>query len=212
MRKTERPLIPADTASLLKSNRRGILYMCAAMAFFLANDSLVKYASQTMASAQLIFLRGVMATVLVLALVRTSGAMRQAGEILRGWVAVRAWVDAAGTFIYLVALFHLPLVNATAIIMTSPLFIAGFAAVYLGERGGTGRWLAIALGFLGVLLIIQPRAEGFNVMNHTNFGTPNAGVFVLTPGGGGSISPTAGRITTVAGDARRMQFAIKFLF
>lgn len=152
----------ADAASLLKANRRGILYMCVAMGLFVVNDSLVKYASQSMASAQLIFLRGVMATVLVLALVRGSGALRHSREILRGWVALRAWVDAFATCIYLVALFHLPLVNATAIIMTSPLLIAAYAAIYMSERVGIGRWLAIGLGFLGVLFIIQPRAEGFN--------------------------------------------------
>ena len=47
--------------------------------------------------------------------------------------------------------------------MTSPLLIAVMAAVFMRERVGVGRWLAIGLGFLGVLLIIQPRAEGFNV-------------------------------------------------
>jgi drug/metabolite transporter (DMT)-like permease len=88
--------------------------------------------------------------------------MRRTAEVLRGWVAVRAWADAFGTFIYLIALFHLPIVNATAIIMTSPLFIAILAAAFMKERVGFSRWLAIALGFLGVLLIIQPRAEGFN--------------------------------------------------
>jgi drug/metabolite transporter (DMT)-like permease len=137
--------------------------MCAAMGCFVINDSLVKYASQSMNSAQLIFLRGVMASVLVLALVQASGAMRGIGEILRGWVAVRAWVDAIGTFIYLIALFHLPIVNATAIIMTAPLFIALLAAWLMHERVGIGRWLAIGLGFLGVVLVIQPRAEGFNI-------------------------------------------------
>ena len=153
----------SDAAYLLKANRRGILYMCAAMGFFVVNDSLVKYASQSMASAQLIFLRGIMATVLVLALVRASGAVRHSREILRGWVAVRAWVDAVATFIYLISLFHLPIVNATAIMMTSPLLIAAYAAAYMSERVGIGRWLAIGLGFFGVLLVIQPRAEGFNV-------------------------------------------------
>jgi drug/metabolite transporter (DMT)-like permease len=152
----------ADTAALLKANRRGILFMCAAMGCFVVNDSLVKYASQSMPSAQLIFIRGVMATLLVLLLVRSTGAARRTGEVMRGWVAVRAWVDAVGTFTYLIALFHLPIVNATAIMMTSPLIIAMLAAIFMGERVGASRWLAIVLGFVGVLLIIQPRAEGFN--------------------------------------------------
>lgn len=157
--------VTTDAASLLKANRRGILFMCAAMACFVINDSLVKYASQTMASAQLIFLRGIMASVLVLALVRSAGALARIGEILRGWVAVRAWIDAVATFVYLIALFHLPIVNATAIIMTSPLFIAAFAAAFMSERVGITRWLAIGLGLLGVLLIIQPRADGFNIFS-----------------------------------------------
>ncbi len=153
---------PGDTAALLRANRHGILCMCIAMACFVANDSLVKYASQTMASAQLVFIRGVMASILVLALVRSARALHQAGEMVRGTVAARAWVDAIATFTYLLALFHLPLVNATAIMMTAPLFIALIAARLMHERVGVGRWCAIVAGFVGVLLVIQPRAEGFN--------------------------------------------------
>ena len=152
-----------DTAVLLKANRRGILFMCAAMGCFVVNDSLVKYASQSMPASQLIFVRGIMATLLVLLIVRATGAAARARDVTRGWVAVRAWVDAFATFIYLIALFHLPIVNATAIMMTSPLIIAMLAAIFMGERVGASRWVAIVLGFIGVLLIIQPRAEGFNV-------------------------------------------------
>ena len=59
---------------------------------------------------------------------------------------------------------------------------------------------------------IQLRAEAFNVTNRTNFGQPNANIFVQTPNGGGSYSPAAGRITTLASTARQLQFAIKFVF
>jgi drug/metabolite transporter (DMT)-like permease len=151
-----------DAAALLRANRHGILCMCAAMAFFVANDALVKYASQSMASAQLVFIRGIMASLLVLALARASGALPHAREMLRGTVAARAWIDAAATFTYLLALFNLPLVNATAIMMTAPLFIALIAARLMHERVGIGRWCAIVAGFAGVLCVIQPRAEGFN--------------------------------------------------
>ena len=59
---------------------------------------------------------------------------------------------------------------------------------------------------------IQLRAEAFNVTNRTNFGQPNANVFVQAPNGGATYSPTAGRITTLASTARQMQFAIKLVF
>ena len=136
--------------------------MIGAMGCFIVNDALVKYASQTMPAAQMIFVRGVMASVLVLAVAQAMGATRRMREIARGWVAVRGGVDAIATLLFLVSLFHLPLANATAINMASPLIITVLAAVFLGERLGPSRWVAVGIGFLGVLLIIQPQAEGFN--------------------------------------------------
>jgi hypothetical protein len=59
---------------------------------------------------------------------------------------------------------------------------------------------------------IQLRAEVFNLTNHVNFGQPNANVFAQTVNGGGSYSPTAGRITTTASTARQIQFGMKVLF
>ena len=97
----------------------------------------------------------------ILAVTQAMGATGQIREIARGWVATRAIVDAVAAFLYLLALFHLPLANATAINMTSPLMITVLAAVFLGERLGSSRWVAVGIGFLGVLLIIQPQAEGF---------------------------------------------------
>jgi len=136
--------------------------MIGAMACFIVNDALVKYASQAMPAAQLIFLRSVMASVLVLAAARAMGATPRIREIARGWVAVRAAVDAVATMLFLVSLFHLPLANASAINMTSPLIITVLAVVFLGERLGPPRWVAAGVGFLGVGLIIQPQAEGFD--------------------------------------------------
>ena len=103
-----------------------------------------------------------MAALLVLAAALAMGATRRIREIARGWVAVRAIVDAVATMLFLVSLFHLPLANASAINMTSPLIITVLAVVFLGERLGPARWVAVGVGFLGVGLIIQPRAEGFD--------------------------------------------------
>jgi len=132
------------------------------MGCFIVNDTLVKYASQTMPATELIFVRGVMASLLVLAVAHGTGATRKIREVARGWVAVRAVVDAAATMLFLASLFHLPLANATAINMASPLIITVLAAMFLGERLGASRWIAVTVGFAGVLFIIQPRTDAFD--------------------------------------------------
>jgi drug/metabolite transporter (DMT)-like permease len=154
--------VAAGHTSHWHANRIGILAMIGAMGCFIVNDSLVKYASETMPATQLIFVRGVMASVLVLAVAHLTGATRKIREIARGWVAVRAVVDALATMLFLASLFHLPLANATAINMASPLIITMLAAMVLGERLGPSRWVAIIVGFAGVLFIIQPRTDGFD--------------------------------------------------
>ena len=144
------------------ANRRGIVCMVAAMGCFVTNDALVKFASQSMPSAQLIFIRGCMSVLLVLAVTQALGATSRLREASRGWVAGRAVVDAIATMLYLSSLFHLPIGNATAINLAAPLFMTLFAALFMAERVRGARWLAVGVGFLGVVLVIQPRAEGFN--------------------------------------------------
>ncbi len=144
------------------ANRRGILCMVVAMTSFVVNDALVKFASQTMPSAQLIFIRGVMALLLVLAVTHAMGLTSRIAEVRRGWPMTRAVVDAIATMLYLSSLFFLPIGNATAINLATPLVMAVFAALFMSERVRGARWLAIFAGFSGVLLVIQPSASGFN--------------------------------------------------
>lgn len=148
-----------------QTNRRGIRLMVLAMASFVVNDALVKFVSQSLPAGQLIFLRGLVATVLVLAFMRFTGVRIGVQRLAQGWVAVRATLDGLATLAYLISLFHLPIANATAINMATPLVITVLAVWWLKQQVGPRRWLAIAVGFAGVLLVIQPDfgpAGGFN--------------------------------------------------
>ena len=144
------------------ANRRGVLMMVGAMAGFVVNDAMVKHVSASLPAGQLIFLRGAMASLLVLAIACALGAGPRLGGALQPRVAARAAVDAFATVIYLLSLFNLPLGNATAINLAAPLFMVGFAVWFLGERPGAARWVAVGVGFLGVLCVVQPRSDGFN--------------------------------------------------
>lgn len=153
--------LPAPEA-LRAANRRGVLAMAAGMASFVSNDALVKFVSESLPAAQLIFLRGIFATLLLLAISHFLGATRRLHLLLDRKVLVRAAFDAFATMTYLTSLFHLPIGNATAINMATPLFITLFAVIAFKEQVGTGRWLAIATGFAGVLLVVQPSGAAFN--------------------------------------------------
>ena len=156
--------------STFSANRRGIIAMTLSMASFIINDALVKYVSQSMPAAQLICIRGLMASLLLLAIAQASrllGPALRAGKgvtapLLQRAVLLRSGLDALATMAYLNSLFHLPIANATAINMASPLFLTLYAMLAWRERVGAGRWLAILGGFGGVLMIVQPATSAFN--------------------------------------------------
>lgn len=152
-----------DRAARSRANRHAILAMIGGMACFIVNDALVKYVSQTLPAAQLIFVRTAIAAVLLLAVAVALRTPLRFGHLAHGWVAVRTVADTLATLLYLVALFHLPIASATAINMTSPLMITLLAVWLLRARVGPALWLATGAGFLGVVLIVQPGVDGFNV-------------------------------------------------
>ena len=143
-------------------NRRGIQLMMGAMAFFIINDTLVKLVSQGLPAGVLIMVRGLVATAVVLLALRLTRTPLRLQQLFSRPVLLRSGVDALATLAYLLSLFQLPLANATAINMATPLVITLLAVLFLRERVAPAQWAAIIAGFVGVLLVIQPRGAGFN--------------------------------------------------
>jgi len=144
--------------------RRGILAMCLSMATFLVNDTLVKLVSERLPMDQIVLLRGLFASAVILVWLAVAEPwvlrfVRRPGMIRVGW---RAAIDAASTFTFLWALFNMPLANVSAINLSGPLMITVLAVLFLGERVHWRRWSAIGAGLLGVLMIIQPSSEAFS--------------------------------------------------
>ncbi|MGA0569120.1 DMT family transporter [Variovorax sp. VNK109] len=144
------------------ANRRGITAMLISIAFFVVNDAIVKYLGQTLGGGQTIFLRGVCAVLMLVFVARVFGLARDFSGLKDRKVIMRSVVEACASTAYLTALFHMPLANATAINMATPLVITLFAVLFLKEHVAPTRWLAVFGGFAGVLLIVQPAAASFN--------------------------------------------------
>jgi len=146
----------------MSSATRGILAMSASVVVFIFNDALIKLAAENMPAIQAIGLRGIFATGWCLLAIVASGAWRQVGGIAHPQVLFRGLLEAGAAIFYLIALFHIPFAVATAVGMSTPFLLTLLAVLILKEDVRWRRWTAICIGFVGVLMVIQPRPGDLN--------------------------------------------------
>ncbi|HSI42036.1 MAG TPA: DMT family transporter [Xanthobacteraceae bacterium] len=152
-------LIPSPSA-----NRRGIVLMIAAAGFFAANDACTKLASAYMPTSQMMAFRGVVAALVLLGILAARGELAGLRHVLNRLVLLRAGMEATIAFLYITALAFMALGDASAVQQMAPLFTTALAVVLFGARVGFGSWMAVAVGFLGVLLIVRPGVGGFQAV------------------------------------------------
>lgn len=147
----------------LSPNLRGSLYMALGMASFTINDAIVKQLGEHMNAAQIMFVRGAMATTLVGLLAWARNAVIPLSRALHPMTYLRIAAEIGATLTYIMALPHVPLGLASAIFQALPLAVAIGAALFFNEPVGWRRWSAIIVGFIGVLIIVRPGLEGFSI-------------------------------------------------
>ena len=146
----------------LSDNSRGILFMLATVTGFAFGDTFVKLASADLSIAQIIIIRSLIAVPVVALVAWHQRAFTGIRQMAERFIALRAVGEVGATALYLSALVHLDIANATAILQIVPLATTAIAALLLGEPVGVRRWVAIGVGFLAVLMIVRPGMEGFN--------------------------------------------------
>jgi drug/metabolite transporter (DMT)-like permease len=143
-------------------NLRGGALMAMAMAGFALNDAMVRLVAGRLNTGEIMLLRGAMTTAIIglfawrMKPVFTLDMLRDRHLILR------TLCEALAAITYVHALSLLPLSNAASILQALPLVVTMGAALFLGESVGWRRWIAIAAGFAGVLVIIRPGGDGFS--------------------------------------------------
>jgi drug/metabolite transporter (DMT)-like permease len=136
--------------------------MLATVTGFAFGDTFVKLASADLSVAQIIIIRSLIAAPVVALVAWHQGAFVGMRRMAERFIALRAVGEVGATAIYLTALAHLDIANATAILQIVPLATTAMAALFLGEPVGVRRWAAIGIGLLAVLLIVRPGMQGFN--------------------------------------------------
>lgn len=157
---------------------RGSLWAIVAIVFFTGMPISVRYLSASMTSFEIIFFRSILGMMIMAPFLAWRGwdGLRTNAP----WLHVqRSTINFVGMVMWFYALGIMPLADATAIHFTMPLFIVLLATVFLGEKIGPRRLLAIGVGFLGVLIILRPGAVEFSL--------PAAGVLASAALYGGSV-------------------------
>ncbi|MFM9974890.1 MAG: DMT family transporter [Beijerinckiaceae bacterium] len=141
---------------------RGILAMCAAMALFVINDTFVKLASTAWPVHQIMVIRGAFAVGIILCLLMAAGDHRHFATLRKPIVIARCLIEGFIAYTFISALALLPIADITAILLISPLLITIAGVFFFGEDVRWRRWMAICIGFLGMILVVNPGGSSFN--------------------------------------------------
>ena len=138
----------------------GVKYMLFASFLFAIMGAFAKLSSQHMSSLEVVFFRNVFGVLIVGVAVLKKPMQHAGGKPLllffRGFMGFSALL----AFFYNIA--HIPLGDAMTFSKTSPIFTALFAWAFLKEKLPSSGWIAVLIGFFGILLITQPTGIGFS--------------------------------------------------
>jgi drug/metabolite transporter (DMT)-like permease len=137
-------------------NFKGMGWMTLSMLAFALADMSIKLLAGALPVGQVIFLLSVPGGVIFAIWARIQGHRWFSPVLLMRPVMVRNLAEMLATVGFISALALIPLSTLSAVIQVNPLLVTLGAALFLGERVGWRRWLAILVGLFGVMLIIRP--------------------------------------------------------
>lgn len=137
--------------------------MVLATGSYVINDTLMKVATEGLPPYEVLFLRGVAATIIGLPLLLMLGYGPQWRLMFERRVLTRNFAEMAAVLCYVVALANMPIADASALGQITPLLMLLGVSILFGEKIGAVRMALIGLGFVGALMVAQPTMQGISI-------------------------------------------------
>ena len=152
------------TPSLSRDNTIGVASASAAAIAFSFNDMAIKFLSGDYPLHQVVLIRSLIGMTLLLAvIVPLTGGLQVLRTRRLGMHLLRGLCVVFANMAFFLGLASLPLADAMAIFFVSPLVITGFSVIFLGEKVGLRRWAAVGLGMVGVVIVMRPGSQAFQL-------------------------------------------------
>jgi drug/metabolite transporter (DMT)-like permease len=142
---------------------KGFLYMVGGVFFLAVMDAAAKWLTTGYPVPELMFLGRLPGPFFAVALALANGGLGTLKTQKIGWHIVRAVFSVGTMAFFFYALKLLPLADTVAIAFVGPLFMCALSVPLLGEKVGPRRWVAILIGFAGVVVIVQPSGAGLGL-------------------------------------------------
>lgn len=146
----------ANDAVSSSSALMGVALMLLGMFLFSANDVLGKWLVSTYSVGQVLLIRSAVALVVLVPFLWRVGLASLIRIERPGLQVVRMVLSAAEVACFYAAVRHMPLADAMTYWLAAPIYVAALSPLLLGERVGWRRWSAITVGFVGVIVALEP--------------------------------------------------------
>jgi drug/metabolite transporter (DMT)-like permease len=141
---------------------RGIALILASTVFLGASDVTAKYLSATMPSIEIAWIRFLVFALIMFPAMLPGSPLYALRTGRRGLQLLRGAALLSSSLFFISGLRFLPIAEASATGFVAPLFVTALSIVFLGESVGARRWLATAVGLIGVLIILRPGSSAFH--------------------------------------------------
>jgi drug/metabolite transporter (DMT)-like permease len=141
---------------------RGIALILASTVFLGASDVTAKYLSATLPSIEIAWIRFLVFALIMLPAMLSGSRLFALHTQRPGLQVMRGVALLASSLFFISGLRFLPIAEASATGFVSPLFVTALSIVFLGESVGVRRWIATAVGLIGVLIILRPGSGAFH--------------------------------------------------
>jgi drug/metabolite transporter (DMT)-like permease len=153
---------PQHRSFLTSLATNGVIVALVGMVLFALNDAMGKWLVSTYSVGQVVLIRSIAALVVLMPFVWWMGWKPLVRVERPRMQAARAVLSTAEVLSFYAAVYYLPLADVMTYWLAAPIYIAAVSPFLLGEHVGWRRWTAIGIGFLGVVIALQPSAAMFN--------------------------------------------------
>ena len=141
----------------------GIAMMLLGILLFSLNDVMGKWLVATYTVGQLLLIRSAAALAVLSPFVVKQGLARTLKPERPGLQVLRVALGATESALFYLAVVYLPLADTMAIWLAAPVWVVLLAALLLGEKVGAGRWIAVLVGFAGVVVTLNPTGASLSM-------------------------------------------------